>query len=46
MFNKSEKTITLPNLEEINSYKNHFNSTTQNERIILPPYSFDIYTKQ
>ena len=46
MFNKSEKAITLPNLEKINSYKNHFNSTTLNEQIILPPYSFDIYTKQ
>ena len=46
MFNKSEKAITLPKLEEINSYKNHFNSTTLNEQIILPPYSFDIYTKQ
>ena len=46
MFNKSEKAITLPKLEEINSYKNHFNSTTLNEQIILSPYSFDIYTKQ
>ena len=46
MFNKSEKAITLPKLEEINSYKNHFNSTIQNEQIVLPPYSFDIYTKK
>ena len=42
MFNKSEKAITLPKLEEINSYKNHFHSTTLNEQIIGPPYSFDI----
>ncbi len=46
MFNKSEKAIKLPNLEEINSYKNHFNSITLDEEIVLPPYSFDIYTKQ
>ena len=46
MFNKSEKAITLSNLEEINSYKNHFNSTNLNEQIVLPPYSFDIYTRQ
>ena len=46
MFNKSKKAITLPKFEEINSYKNHFNSTTLNKQIVLPPYSFDIYTKQ
>ena len=46
MLNKSEKVITLPNIKEISSYENHFNSTIQNEQIVLPPYSFDIYTKK
>ena len=46
MLNKSEEVITLPNIKEISSYENHFNSTIQNQKIVLPPYSFDIYTKQ
>ena len=46
MFNKSDKTITLPDIYGINYFKNHFNSTTQNNQIVLSPYSFDIYTKQ
>ncbi|MEC8610759.1 MAG: alpha-amylase family glycosyl hydrolase [Bacteroidota bacterium] len=46
MFNKSDKAITLPNIQDINSFKNHFNSITKNQEIVLPPYSFDIYTKQ
>ena len=46
MLNKSKKAITLPQIKEIRSYENHFNSTTQNKQIVLPPYSFDIYTKQ
>ena len=46
MFNKSGKTITIPSIKEINSFESHFNSTNQNEQIVLPPYSFDIYTKQ
>ena len=46
MLNKSKKAMTLPQIKEISSYENHFNSTTQNKQIVLPPYSFDVYTKQ
>lgn len=46
MLNKSDKAKPIPNIEGISLYKNHFNSMSLDEQIVLPPYSFDIYTKQ
>lgn len=44
-FNKDQKPITIYLDRDLSAYKTHFTSTIINDSITLPPYSFEILTK-